>query len=99
MERFSSCFRDALNPIFVVHEIETLVAQRMFGLALGYDDILYYDELRRDPVMSVLLGKLDSGRDESFLLARKSALNRRSMRRPEAQRRAITRSAMTGGGR
>jgi hypothetical protein len=40
VERFSACFRDRRNPLYVVHEIETLVAQRVFGLALGYEDLL-----------------------------------------------------------
>jgi hypothetical protein len=76
VERFSACFRDKRNPIYVVHEIETLVAQRVFGLALGYEDLLDHDELRRDPVMGVLLGKLDRAADEPALLAGKSPLNR-----------------------
>lgn len=76
VERFSACFRDERNPIYVVHEIETLVAQRVFGLALGYEDLLDHDELRRDPVLGVLLGKLDRALDEPAPLAGKSTLNR-----------------------
>jgi Transposase DDE domain group 1 len=76
VERFSACFRDQRNPIYVVHEIETLVAQRVFGLALGDEDLLDHDELRRDPVLGVLLGKLDSRVDEPAPLAGKSTLNR-----------------------
>lgn len=86
VERFSSCFRDERNPIFVVHEIETLVAQRVFGLALGYEDLLDHDELRRDPVMSVLLGKLDRRQDEPFPLAGKSTLNRLEHAPPEGKK-------------
>jgi hypothetical protein len=63
VERFSACFRDSRNQIYVIHEIETLVAQRVFGLALGYEDLLDHDELRRDPVLGVLLGKLDRAAD------------------------------------
>jgi hypothetical protein len=75
-ERFSACFRDRRNPIYVVHEIETLIAQRVFGLALGYVDLFDHDELRRDPVMGVLLGKLERALDEPFPLAGKSTLKR-----------------------
>jgi len=76
VERFSACFRDWRNPIYVVHEVETLVAQRVFGLALGYEDLLDHDELRRDPIMGVLLGKFDRAQDEPEPLAGKSTLNR-----------------------
>ena len=41
--------------------MKTLVAQRVFGLALGYEDLVDHDELRRDPVLGVLLGKLERG--------------------------------------
>ena len=36
VDRFTACFRDSRNPFYVVHEMKTLVAQRVFGLALGY---------------------------------------------------------------
>jgi Transposase DDE domain group 1 len=76
VERFSACFRDSRNQIYVIHEIETLVAQRVFGLALGYEDLLDHDELRLDPALGVLLGKLDRAADEPTPLAGKSTLNR-----------------------
>jgi Transposase DDE domain group 1 len=76
VKRFSACFRDRRNPIYVVYEIEALIAQRVFGLALGYEDLLDHDELRVDPVLSLLLGKLDRAADEPAPLARKSTLNR-----------------------
>lgn len=86
VERFSACFRDERNPIYVVHEIETLVAQRVFGLALGYEDLLDHDELRRDPVLGVLLGKLDRALDEPTPLAGKSTLNRLEHTPPEGKK-------------
>ena len=55
---------------------ETLVAQRLFGLALGYEDLLDHDELRHDPVLGVLLGKLACKAEEPMPLAGKSTLNR-----------------------
>jgi hypothetical protein len=76
VKRFSACFRDQRNPIYVVHEIEALIAQRVFGLALGYEDLLDHDELRSDPVLSLLLGKLDRAAAEPAPLAGKSTLNR-----------------------
>lgn len=86
VERFSACFRDERNPIYVVHEIEPLVAQRVFGLALGYEDLLDHDELRLDPVMAVLLGKLDRAMEEPFPLAGKSTLNRLEHAPPEGKK-------------
>src|SRR5713101_7844363 len=59
VDRFAACFRDWRNPIYTVHQVKTLVAQRVFGLALGYEDLIDHDELRHDPVLGVLLGKLD----------------------------------------
>ncbi len=56
--------------------MKTLVAQRVFGLALGYEDLVDHDELRRDPVLGVLLGKFERGAEAPALLAGKSTLNR-----------------------
>jgi hypothetical protein len=76
VDRFAACFQDLRNPFYVVHGIKTLVAQRVFGLALGYEDLLDHDELRRDPVLGALLGKLDRVADCPAPLAGKSTLNR-----------------------
>jgi hypothetical protein len=86
VERFSGCFRDKRNPIYVVHEIKPLIAQRVFGLALGYEDLLDHDELRRDPVMGVMLGKLERAMDEPTPLAGKSTLNRLEHAPPEGKK-------------
>jgi DDE family transposase len=59
-----------------VHPLRTLLAQRVFALALGYEDLNDHDQLRDDPAMGVLLGKLDRNEDEPSPLAGKSALNR-----------------------
>ena len=58
MRRFAACFTDRRNPYFVEHQVETLVGQRVFGLALGYEDLNDHDELRKDPTFAVLAGKL-----------------------------------------
>ncbi len=56
--RFARCFRDGRRPELIEHRVETLVGQRVFGLALGYEDLVDHDELRHDPVMAVPAGKL-----------------------------------------
>ena len=53
----------------VVHNVETLVGQRVFGIALGYEDVLDHDELRHDPVLGAVLGRLEAGRRDCTLLA------------------------------
>ena len=53
-----------------------LVGQRVFGIALGYEDLIDHDQLRHDPVMAVLAGKLEAKRADCAPLAGKSTLNR-----------------------
>jgi hypothetical protein len=84
--RLSACFTDARNPAFVEHEVETLIMQRVVGIALGYEDLLDHDELRHDPVMATLAGKLAAGRANCAPLAGKSTLNRLELGRPEPTR-------------
>jgi hypothetical protein len=75
-DRFAACFRDRRHSAYVLHDVKTLVAQRVFGLALGYEDLVDHDEIRRDPVLGVMLGKLERGTDAPAPLAGKSTLNR-----------------------
>src|SRR5574337_2218673 len=56
VRRLAGCFRDARDPTFVEHSVATLVGQRVFGVALGYEDLNDHDDLRHDPVMAVLAG-------------------------------------------
>src|SRR5271170_7860373 len=75
--RFAGCFTDRRDPRFVEHRVETLVGQRIFGLALGYEDLLDHDELRKDLTLAVLAGKLKPVlRSDCEALAGKSTLNR-----------------------
>lgn len=74
--RFAACFIDARSPELIEHSLETLVGQRLFGLALGYEDLNDHDELRHDPVMAVLAGKLAARRKNCAAVAGKSTLNR-----------------------
>ena len=77
MRRFAECFTDRRDPRFVEHALETLVGQRIFGLALGYEDLNDHDELRKDPTFAVLAGKLTPVmRSDCEALAGKSTLNR-----------------------
>jgi hypothetical protein len=76
IDRFAACFRDARHPAYVLHDVRTLLAQRVFGLALGYEDLVDHDEVRRDPVLGAMLGKLERGSQAPAPLAGKSTLNR-----------------------
>ena len=62
VDRFAGCFSDRRDPRLVEHLVRTLVGQRVFGIALGYEDVNDHDELRHDPVMAVLAGKLQAWR-------------------------------------
>jgi DDE family transposase len=75
-ERFAACFTDRRAPELVEHSVRTLVMQRVVGIALGYEDLTDHDELRHDPVMAVLAGKLAARRSDCAALAGKSTLNR-----------------------
>ena len=74
--RLAGCFRDARDPRFVEHSVATLVGQRVFGIALGYEDLNDHDELRHDPAMAVLAGKLEARREDCAPAAGKSTPNR-----------------------
>jgi hypothetical protein len=76
VQRFASCFRDARAPERVEHEVATLVGQRVFGIALGHEDLVDHDGLRHDPVLAILAGKLEARRPACAPLAGKSTLNR-----------------------
>lgn len=80
---FSKCFTDYRNPEKLEHSVEELVGQRVYGLALGYEDLNDHDDLRRDPFFALLAGKKEpSGQDRKLVedkgkaLAGKSTLNR-----------------------
>src|SRR5262245_30362972 len=50
MDRFAACFHDERRADLIEHEVATLVGQRVFGIALGYEDLNDHDELRHDPM-------------------------------------------------
>src|ERR1700732_4125741 len=86
MDRLASCFHDLRCPELIEHEVVTLVGQRVFGIALGYEDLNDHDELRHDPMLAVLSGKLASRREDCAPVAGKSTLNRLELSRLEPTR-------------
>ena len=58
------------------HRLPALIGQRVFAIALGYEDLIDHDELRFDPVLAALSGKLEARRADCAPLAGKSTLNR-----------------------
>ena len=83
IDQFAACFTDHRDSDLIEHTVEELVAQRVYGLALGYEDLSDHDDLRHDPLLAVLVGKADPtgssrlrARDRGKALAGKSTLNR-----------------------
>jgi hypothetical protein len=73
LARFSQCFMDRRNPVLIEHSIEQMIRQRVYALALGYEDLNDHEQLRQDPLWSALAGKAHPGTEP---LAGKSTLNR-----------------------
>jgi hypothetical protein len=76
IDRLAGCFQDHRDPKLIEHTVRTLLGQRVIGLALGYEDLNDHEQLRHDPVLGALLGKLESTRQGCAALAGKSTLNR-----------------------
>jgi hypothetical protein len=85
-ERFAACFHDVRRQDLIEHEVATLLGQRVFGIALGYEDLNDHDELRHDPMMAVLAGKLAARREDCAPVAGKSTLNRLELSQLEPTR-------------
>src|SRR5687767_1123894 len=73
---FAACFDDGRDQAQVEHTVAAMVAQRIFAIALGYEDLIDHDQLRHDPVLATLAGKLSARRSDCAPLAGKSTLNR-----------------------
>jgi hypothetical protein len=86
VDRFAECFADSRAPELIEHTVRTLVGQRIFALALGYEDLVDHDQLRHDPTLAVLAGKLSARRKDCAPLAGKSTLNRLELGGPELTR-------------
>jgi len=83
LRQFAGCFRDYRDPARIEHSVAELVRQRVYGLALGYEDLNDHDQLRGDPLLAMLSGKADvegqqrrRQRDRGKAGAGKSTLNR-----------------------
>jgi hypothetical protein len=86
VERFAGCFSDHRTAELVEHTVARMVGQRVFGIALGYEDLIDHDQLRHDPVMALLGGKLEAKRADCAPLAGKSTLNRLELGRAAPSR-------------
>jgi hypothetical protein len=91
LKGFSECFTDFRDKDSIEHTVLELVSQRVYGLALGYEDLNDHDMLRQDPLLAVLCEKPDPTgcnrkcpRDKGKALAGKSTLNRLELTRPDA---------------
>ena len=90
VRRFAACFEDYRKSDRIEHPLLDLISQRVFGLALGYEDLNDHDELRSDPMLAVALGKDDvkgeqrrREQDRGKALAGKSTLNRMELTAPD----------------
>jgi hypothetical protein len=82
LERLAACFTDRRDPDRIQHPLSQLIAQRVYALALGYEDLNDHDTLRTDPLLGLLAGSREPGSEP---LAGKSTLNRLELTRPQAE--------------
>jgi hypothetical protein len=86
LDRLAGCFIDRRSPQSIEHTVRTLVAQRVLGIAAGYEDLNDHDALRTDPLWGAVIGKLEAKRSDCEALAGKSTLNRLELSREAATR-------------
>jgi hypothetical protein len=91
LRRLAACFTDHRTPERIEYTVEELIKQRVYALALGYEDLNDHDQLRREPLLAMLVGKSDPTgqerrrrRDCGNALAGKSTLNRLELCVPHA---------------
>ena len=100
LRQFAACFRDYRRARLVEHSVGELVRQRVYGIALGYEDLNDHDQLRQDPLLALLSGKRDvegehrrRKQDRGKAGAGKSTLNRLELTpadaRPDARYKKI----------
>lgn len=75
-EKFAEAFQDYRNPSYVDYPVRQLLAQRVYGIILGYEDVNNRDKLRDDPALVIALGKLNFLDSTEASLAGKSTINR-----------------------
>jgi len=95
ISQFADCFTDHRDPDLSEFTAKELLAQRIFALALGYEDLNDHDQLRNDPLLAVMVGKKDPvgkdrvrKRDKGKPLAGKSTLNRLELTPVRANKRS-----------
>lgn len=83
MEQFTKCFRDCRDEGRVEHSLSSMLSQRVYGIALGYEDLVDHDQLRKDPLLATVVGSSDPTganrareRDRGSALCGKSTLSR-----------------------
>ena len=74
--RFSECFQDHRNSSYVDYSVNQLLAQRVYGIILGYEDVNDHDKLRYDPALAIALERLNFINSNEADLAGKSTINR-----------------------
>ncbi len=74
--RFAKCFRDYRHSSYVDYSVYELLAQRVYGIVLGYEDVNDHEKLRYDPSLALALGRLNFIELNAALLAGKSTINR-----------------------
>jgi hypothetical protein len=91
LSQLTACFTDHRDPDLIEHTVAELLAQRVYGLALGYEDLNDHDTLRLDPLLATVVGKDDPtgaerlrASDRGKPLAGKSTLNRLELTLPDA---------------
>lgn len=91
LERLAACFTDHRDPELIEHSVAELLRQRIYGIALGYEDLNDHDGLMHDPLLALALGKADPEgktrhrkRDTGKALASSSTLNRLELTPPDA---------------
>src|SRR5437763_15743895 len=79
LPRLATCFTDARDPGRVEHTVEQLLSERLYALALGYEDLNDHDQLRFDPLLALLTGTAEPAEEA---LANKSTLKRQELTPP-----------------
>ena len=74
--KFAQCFRDYRDSSYINYSVHQLLAQRVYGIGLGYEDVNDHDKLRYDPALAIALEKLDFINSKKTGLAGKSTINR-----------------------
>lgn len=95
LRQMAACFTDHRRAERIEHRLEELIAQRVYGLALGYEDLNDHDQLRRDPLLAVLVGKAEPqgsdrrrSQEKGKAGAGKSTLNRLELTPADADQKA-----------